>query len=69
MYQEIKQHQILLANVAAPYAVYHGPHGIKNIAKRIHLYTKILSNGLCNKSSIDRLSKFMENSTFNRTWK
>lgn len=29
--------QALLANMAAMYAVYHGPQGLKNIASRIHL--------------------------------
>ena len=38
--------QALLANVAAAYAVYHGPHGIKNIAQRIHSDTQILAKGL-----------------------
>jgi len=38
--------QALLANVAAAYAVYHGPNGIKKIANKIHLYTKILSYGI-----------------------
>ena len=38
--------QALLANVAAMYAVYHGPEGLKAIAKRIHLYTQILGISL-----------------------
>eukprot|EP00486_Rosalina_sp_Unknown_P004728 CAMPEP_0201571544 /NCGR_PEP_ID=MMETSP0190_2-20130828/14388_1 /ASSEMBLY_ACC=CAM_ASM_000263 /TAXON_ID=37353 /ORGANISM="Rosalina sp." /LENGTH=1033 /DNA_ID=CAMNT_0047996325 /DNA_START=44 /DNA_END=3145 /DNA_ORIENTATION=+ len=41
--------QALLANVAAAYGVYHGPNGIKSIAQKIHLYTKILSNGITQK--------------------
>ena len=41
--------QALLANVAAAYGVYHGPQGIKRIAQKIHLYTKILSYGLTEK--------------------
>lgn len=28
--------QALLANIAAMYAIYHGPEGLKNISKRIH---------------------------------
>ncbi|MCS6999993.1 MAG: aminomethyl-transferring glycine dehydrogenase [Candidatus Kapabacteria bacterium] len=31
--------QALLANVAAMYAVYHGPHGLRCIAERVHRYT------------------------------
>ncbi|RTL52090.1 MAG: glycine dehydrogenase (aminomethyl-transferring) [Sphingobacteriales bacterium] len=38
--------QALLANMAAMYAVYHGPKGLKNIAKRIHLLTVALKNTL-----------------------
>ena len=35
--------QALLANMAAMYAVYHGPEGIKNIAKRTSLLANVLS--------------------------
>jgi glycine dehydrogenase len=38
--------QALLANMAALYAVYHGPDGLKKIAQRIHLLTAILAKGL-----------------------
>ena len=38
--------QALLANMAAMYAVYHGPQGLKNIATRIHLMTAALSKSL-----------------------
>lgn len=34
--------QALLANIAAMYAVYHGPKGLKNIAMRIHSLTTLL---------------------------
>lgn len=34
--------QALLANMAAMYAVYHGPEGLKNIAQKVHTYTSIL---------------------------
>ncbi len=37
--------QVLLANIAAMYAVYHGPEGLKNIAQRIHRLTDILAAG------------------------
>ncbi len=33
--------QVLLANMAAMYGVYHGPEGLKNIAERIHHLTAI----------------------------
>ena len=40
--------QALLANMAAMYAVYHGPKGIKNIALNIHTKAVILSDTLQN---------------------
>ncbi len=38
--------QVLLANISALYAMYHGPDGIKRIAQRIHRLTRILAIGL-----------------------
>jgi glycine dehydrogenase len=38
--------QALLANMAAMYAVYHGPEGLKAIATRVHSLTRILAAGL-----------------------
>ncbi len=38
--------QALLANMAAMYAVFHGPEGLKNIAERITLLTSSLAEGL-----------------------
>src|SRR5882757_363293 len=38
--------QALLANMAAMYAVYHGPEGLTNIAKRVSLLTRTLSHEL-----------------------
>ncbi|KAJ3343653.1 glycine decarboxylase subunit P [Gonapodya sp. JEL0774] len=38
--------QALLANMAAMYAVWHGPEGIKDIALRVHHLTAILAQGL-----------------------
>jgi glycine dehydrogenase len=38
--------QALLANMAAMYAVYHGPDGLKDMATRITVLTAALSNGL-----------------------
>merc|ERR1719242_1563601 len=38
--------QVLLANVAAAYGVYHGPHGIEKIAQRVHSHTHLLAEAL-----------------------
>jgi len=38
--------QVLLANIASLYAVYHGPVGLQRIAGRIHRLTDILAAGL-----------------------
>ena len=40
--------QALLSNMAAMYVIYHGAEGITNIAKRIHLLSKLLAKGLSN---------------------
>jgi len=37
--------QVLLANMAAFYAVYHGPKGLTTIANRIHRFADILATG------------------------
>ena len=38
--------QALLANMAAAYAIYHGPEGLKAIAGRVHALTQTLAAGL-----------------------
>jgi glycine dehydrogenase len=38
--------QALLANMAAMYAVFHGPDGLKNIASRVHLLAQAVSEKL-----------------------
>jgi glycine dehydrogenase len=38
--------QVLLANMASMYAVYHGPTGIKEIATRIHALAQLTKNAL-----------------------
>ncbi|MGI9481388.1 MAG: aminomethyl-transferring glycine dehydrogenase [Hyphomicrobiales bacterium] len=38
--------QVLLAVIAGFYAVYHGPEGIRKIARRVHRMTKILAAGI-----------------------
>ena len=40
--------QALLANMAASYAVYHGPEGLKNIAGRIHALARVAHRELGN---------------------
>jgi glycine dehydrogenase len=39
--------QALLANMAAMYAVYHGPDGLRAIAEKVHRMTSTLAEGLC----------------------
>ncbi len=55
--------QVLLANISALYAMYHGPAGLKNIALRIHRLTSILATGfqqagieVANKNYFDTLT-------------
>ncbi|MGE5471454.1 MAG: aminomethyl-transferring glycine dehydrogenase [Bacteroidota bacterium] len=48
--------QVLLANMAGMYAVYHGPQGLKTIASRIHRLTEILAEGL-KRAGINVLTK------------
>ena len=38
--------QVLLANIAGMYAVYHGPDGLKRIAERVRGLTLVLAEGL-----------------------
>lgn len=38
--------QVLLAVISVFYAMYHGPEGLKRIAGRIHLLTKMLAEGI-----------------------
>ncbi len=38
--------QALLANMAAMYACYHGPHGLKRIAQRVHAYACAFAAGV-----------------------
>jgi glycine dehydrogenase len=48
--------QVLLANIASFYAVYHGPEGLKRIAQRVHRLTCILAAGL-ERKGITRLNQ------------
>ena len=57
--------QVLLANMAAFYAVYHGPKGLKIIAERIHRFADLLANG-CNAKGLSTFhSSFFDTVTFN----
>ncbi|KAJ7597518.1 glycine cleavage system P-protein-domain-containing protein [Mycena floridula] len=38
--------QALLANMAAMYAVYHGPDGLRRIAQRVHIFTQIFASSV-----------------------
>ncbi|WP_075188359.1 aminomethyl-transferring glycine dehydrogenase [Teredinibacter haidensis] len=52
--------QVLLAVMSAFYAMYHGSDGIDRIAKRIHLLTKILAQGLTSLNYKLRHSQFFD---------
>jgi glycine dehydrogenase len=54
--------QVLLANIAAMYAMYHGPEGVRKIALRIHRLTRILAAGLTQKG-ISTNSSFFDTLT------
>lgn len=41
--------QALLANMAAMYAVYHGPEGLRRIAGKVHSLTRVLSESLASR--------------------
>lgn len=43
--------QALLANIAANYAVYHGPQGLKDIANKIYGFTSVLANAIQSSNS------------------
>lgn len=59
--------QALLANMAAFYAIYHGPEGLRRIAERVQRMTAILACGLrhkglvCNERFFDTLTVQVEN--------
>lgn len=59
--------QALLANMAAMYAVYHGPDGLKNIAKRVALLTQTLADALADKDFSLVSQDFFDTITVNTT--
>ncbi len=56
--------QVLLANMASFYAVFHGPHGLKTIARRINRFTDILALGLSVKGLTAVNSAWFDTLTF-----
>jgi len=56
--------QVLLANMAAFYAVYHGPKGLKVIAERIHRFADILCLGTAMKGVQADHANYFDTLTF-----
>ncbi|NMP31110.1 aminomethyl-transferring glycine dehydrogenase [Thalassotalea sp. M1531] len=56
--------QVLLANMAAFYAVYHGPQGLKTIANRIHRMADILCLGTATKGVQADHANYFDTLTF-----
>ncbi|MFC0446345.1 aminomethyl-transferring glycine dehydrogenase [Pseudidiomarina halophila] len=56
--------QVLLANMASFYAVYHGPQGLRTIAERIHRLTDIVALGLRDKGVEVVNSQWFDTLTF-----
>ncbi|RUO40145.1 glycine dehydrogenase (aminomethyl-transferring) [Aliidiomarina taiwanensis] len=56
--------QVLLANMASFYAVYHGPEGLKTIANRIHRMTSMMAAALREKGMAPVNSSWFDTLTF-----
>ena len=52
--------QVLLANIASMYAVYHGPQGLQRVAQRVHCLTAALAEGLRKLDCEVRTSAFFD---------
>jgi len=52
--------QVLLANIASMYAVYHGPEGLLKIAKRVHHLTNLTFQGLLRLGCRPFFNKFFD---------
>ena len=52
--------QVLLALMSVFYAIYHGPEGLRRIANRVHLLTKLLALGLKAQSYKLRYEQFFD---------
>lgn len=59
--------QVLLANMASFYAVYHGPQGLRRIANRIHRLTDIVALGLQDKGVKINNGHWFDTLTFTMT--
>ena len=57
--------QVLLANIASMYAVYHGPRGLTRIANRVHHLTAIFAEGLSQLGLKAEQSFFFDSITLN----
>ncbi|WP_448569123.1 aminomethyl-transferring glycine dehydrogenase [Thalassotalea ganghwensis] len=57
--------QVLLANMAAFYAVYHGPKGLKTIAQRIHRFADIIAHAANIKQLTPLHGFYFDTLTFN----
>ena len=57
--------QVLLANIASMYAVYHGPKGLTQIAQRTHQLTAILARGLSDLGLKVEQEQFFDTLTLN----
>ncbi len=56
--------QVLLANIAGMYAVWHGPDGLRSIARRIHRFTSILAQAALDAGVHLRHDKWFDTVTF-----
>ncbi|MEL6546748.1 MAG: glycine dehydrogenase (aminomethyl-transferring), partial [Myxococcota bacterium] len=56
--------QVLLANIASMYAVYHGPEGLREIAERVHGAAQILVAGLAKVGVTAETDAFFDTVTF-----
>jgi glycine dehydrogenase len=52
--------QALLANMASMYAVYHGPEGLKNIAKRVHILADVFAGAIMANGFIVDYAEFFD---------
>ena len=55
--------QVLLANIASMFAVYHGPEGLRRIAQRTHALTAILAAGLTQMGVVVEQTHFFDTLT------
>ena len=59
--------QALLANVAAMYAVYHGPEGLRAIAAQVHARTRVLEAELAGRGVVQRNPQYFDTLRFHLT--